>query len=66
MLISYADLRNANLSNIRWKEISSMHLANLFGGSNAPAGFLRSALSHGAVTAQSDEEWTKLQNAAKC
>ncbi|MGA7313717.1 MAG: pentapeptide repeat-containing protein [Silvibacterium sp.] len=63
--LSYADLRNANLSNIRWKEISSMHLANLFGVSNAPDGFLQFALSHGAVAAPSDEEWTKLQNAAK-
>jgi hypothetical protein len=63
--LSYADLRNANLSKIHWKEISSMHLANLFGVSNAPDGFLQFALSHGAVAAQSDEEWTKLQNAAK-
>jgi uncharacterized protein YjbI with pentapeptide repeats len=63
--LSYADLRNANLSNIRWKEIASMRFTNLFGVSNAPEGFLQFALSHGAVAAQSDEEWTKLQNAAK-
>lgn len=63
--LSNADLRNANLSNIRWKEISSMRLTNLFGVRNAPAGFLQFALSHGAVAAQSDEEWIVLQNAAK-
>ena len=63
--LSYADLRNANLSNMRWREISSMRFTNLFGVRNAPQGFLQFALSHGAVTAQSDEEWTELQNAAK-
>jgi hypothetical protein len=50
---------------MRWQEISSMRLANLFGVRNAPQGFLQFALSHGAVTAQSDEEWTELQNTAK-
>ena len=63
--LSYADLRNANLSNMRWQKISSMRLANLFGVRNAPQGFLQFALSHGAVTAPSDEEWTQLQNATK-
>jgi len=59
------DLRTANLSNIRWKEISSMRLANVFGVRNAPDGFLAFALAHGAVSAQTDEEWTAQQNANK-
>jgi uncharacterized protein YjbI with pentapeptide repeats len=63
--LSSADLRNANLENMHWKKIASMRLTNLFGVRNAPDGFLQFALSHGAVAAQSDEEWTKLQNAVK-
>ena len=63
--LSNADLRSANLSGIRWRAISSMHLANVNGVRNAPAGFLEFALAHGAVQAESDEEWTRLQNAAK-
>lgn len=59
------DLRSANLNSVRWKDISSMHLANVYGIRNAPEGFLQFALAHGAVAAQSDEEWTQLQNAAK-
>jgi uncharacterized protein YjbI with pentapeptide repeats len=61
--LSYADLRTSNLNNIRWKDISSMHLANVFGVTNVPEGFLPFALSHGAVAVASDDEWTKLQNA---
>jgi len=59
------DLRTANLSGVQWKEISSMRLANVFEVKNAPDGFLAFALAHGAVSAQTDEEWTALQNAAK-
>ncbi len=59
------DLRNANLSGISWKEISSMRLANIFGARNVPDGFLQFALAHGAVSVETDEEWTALQNAAK-
>src|SRR5277367_1420534 len=63
--LSSVDLRNANLRDARWKEIASMRLANIFGVKNAPDGFIQFALAHGAVAAQSDEEWTALQNAAK-
>jgi uncharacterized protein YjbI with pentapeptide repeats len=62
---SNADLRGADLGGVRWKGISSMRLANINGVRNAPAGFLEFALAHGAVQAASDEEWTRLQNAAK-
>jgi hypothetical protein len=60
--LSNADLRNTNLKNIRWNQISSMRLANVSGARNAPDGFTAFALEHGAVSAQSDEEWTRLQN----
>jgi hypothetical protein len=63
--LSSADLRNANLSALHWKEISSMREANIFGVRNAPDGFLQFALAHGAVSAESDEQWTALQSAAK-
>ncbi len=62
---SSADLRSADLSEVRWKEIASMRLANIFGVRNAPDGFVQFALAHGAVAAQSDDEWIALQNAAK-
>lgn len=63
--LSNADLRGANLSGTAWKQISSMRLANVFGVRNAPDGFLQFALAHGAVSAESDDQWTALQNAAK-
>jgi len=62
---SNADLRGANVRGTRWSAISSMHLANIFGIKNPPEGFVAFALAHGAVQAQSDEEWAALQNAAK-
>jgi len=59
--LSDTDLRDADLSNLRWSELSSTKLANVYGARNAPDGFLAYALAHGAVSIQSDEEWTKLQ-----
>jgi hypothetical protein len=63
--LSNADLRGAELNGVQWKDISSMRLANVFGIKNAPEGFVEFALAHGAVQAQTDEEWTRLQNAVK-
>ena len=63
--LSGVDLRGANLSGIRWQSIATMRLANIYGVKNAPDGFVPFALAHGAVQAQSDEEWIKLQNAAQ-
>jgi Pentapeptide repeats (8 copies) len=63
--LSNTDLRGANLNGVRWSGILSLHLANVFGVKNAPDGFLPFALAHGAVQAQSDEEWVRLQHAAK-
>jgi uncharacterized protein YjbI with pentapeptide repeats len=63
--LTNADLRNTDLKNIRWDGITSMRLANIYGMRNAPAGFVAFAMAHGAVTAASDDEWTKLQNATR-
>ena len=63
--LTNTDLRNTDLKNIRWDGITSMHLTNVFGVRNAPDGFVAYALAQGAVSAASDEEWTKLQNAAR-
>ncbi len=38
--LSGADLRNADLKDIAWKEISSMRLANLAGVRNASSEFM--------------------------
>jgi hypothetical protein len=62
---SGADLRNANLNGANWKDIASLRQANVFGVRNASEAFIKFALEHGAVTAQSDDEWSALQNAAK-
>ncbi|HZD47896.1 MAG TPA: pentapeptide repeat-containing protein [Silvibacterium sp.] len=63
--LSNVDLRSANLSGVSWSDISSMRLANIFGVKNAPDGFMQLALAHGAVAAESDEEWARLQAVAK-
>ena len=55
------DLRNANLSGLKWRGIASIHLANLFGSRNLPAGFAQWAAEHGAVFAESDDQWSAMQ-----
>jgi hypothetical protein len=57
---SKADLRNADLRNIRWPNIADLKLANIFGVKNSPADFNRWALQKGAVSVESDAEWSKL------
>ncbi len=44
-----ADLRQADLRNLRWKNIRNMKGANIAGIKNPPEGFVAWALSHGAV-----------------
>jgi Pentapeptide repeats (8 copies) len=56
-----ADLRGANLKELAWKEIGSLRLANVFGIRNAPEGFAAFAMAHGAVSAESDADWQKMQ-----
>jgi hypothetical protein len=58
--LSKADLRNADLSNIQWRTIANIKLANIYGVKNSPADFTGWALQKGAVSIESDEEWSKL------
>ena len=60
--LNNADLRNCDLNGIRWQRIQSMRLANIFGVQNAPAGFISWAKARGAVSIDSDEQWTALQH----
>jgi hypothetical protein len=43
-----ADLRNTDLGGVLWRDIKSIQGANIYGVRNAPDGFLRWALEHGA------------------
>jgi uncharacterized protein YjbI with pentapeptide repeats len=63
--LTKTDLRNADLRDLRWREISSMQLANIYGVKNAPDGFLAFARAHGSVSTPSDDEWAKLQDSAR-
>jgi hypothetical protein len=58
--LSKADLRNADLRDIKWPMIADLKLANIFGVKNSPADFIRWALQKGAVSIESDAEWSKL------
>lgn len=59
-----ADLRDTNLHDSQWQKISGIRLANIWGAKNAPEGFVAWAIEHGAVSIESDDEWTALQNKA--
>ena len=52
--LANADLRNATLTNLRWHDIQSLKGANIFGVTNAPAGFVAWAVEHGAVQIESN------------
>ena len=58
--LSRADLRYADLSQFRWRKIALVRFANLWGVRNPPEGFLSFALSHGAVSLSSDDDWAKV------
>jgi hypothetical protein len=58
--LSKADLRNVDLRNVRWSMIADLKLANIFGVKNSPTDFSHWALQKGAVSIESDEEWSKL------
>lgn len=58
--LSKADLRNTDLRNIKWTKIANLKLANIFGVKNSPADFDRWALEKGAVSLESDADWSKL------
>jgi Pentapeptide repeats (8 copies) len=55
--LSRTDLRNADFNRTKWKEISAIKLANIYGVRNAPDGFVDWALSQGAVAIESDDDW---------
>ncbi len=58
-----ADLRRANLSDIQnWKDIENMRLANVYGVTNPPAGFVSWAVNEkGAFCVESEEQWMELR-----
>jgi Pentapeptide repeats (8 copies) len=58
--LSKADLRSTDLRDIQWRMIANIKLANIYGVKNPPADFISWALQKGAVSIQSDEEWSKL------
>jgi hypothetical protein len=53
-------LRYTDLRDIKWLMIANLKLANIFGVKNAPADFSRWALQKGAVSIESDDEWSKM------
>lgn len=55
-----ADLRHANLDHVTWNQMSSLRLANIYGTQHAPGKFVDYALSQGAVSIESDEQWKTL------
>ena len=58
--LSRADLRHVDLRNIKWSKIADMKLANIFDAKNSPPDFDRWAIQNGAVSIESDAEWSKL------
>jgi Pentapeptide repeats (9 copies) len=58
--LSKADLRNSNLRNTKWSKIADLKLANIFGVKNASPDFNSWATQKGAVSIESDEEWSKV------
>jgi uncharacterized protein YjbI with pentapeptide repeats len=58
--LSKADLRKSDLHDTKWSQIADLKLANIFGVKNAPPDFSRWASQKGAVSIESDEEWSKL------
>ena len=55
--LSRTDLREADFSRTKWQEISAIKLANVYNVRNAPEGFIKWALSEGAVAIESDDDW---------
>jgi len=59
--LANADLRNCDLKDIRWQQIESIRLANIYGVKNAPEGFIAWAKARGAVSIESDEQRAAVQ-----
>jgi hypothetical protein len=59
--LSKANLQYANLTKIQnWEEIGDMELANIYGVTNPPAGFVASAKQKGAVEVSSIQNWRQM------
>ncbi|HEY0792824.1 MAG TPA: pentapeptide repeat-containing protein [Chthoniobacterales bacterium] len=56
--LSKADLRGADLDKVRWQDASGVRQANILGVKHPPPGFVEWALKNGAVSIESDAEWT--------
>jgi hypothetical protein len=52
--LANTDLTRATLTDLRWHDILDLKGANIFGVTNAPAGFVAWALAHGAIQIESD------------
>ncbi len=63
--LTAADLKSCDLRNMKWADIATIRLANVFKVKNAPPGFVEWALSKGAVAIESDAEWEKLTGAPR-
>lgn len=58
--LSGVDLRNTNLRGLTWRGLVSVKFANLFGAKNLPPGFAEWACKNGAVSIESDKQWSAL------
>ncbi len=59
--LSRADLRGTDLRGLAWQDVVSFRNANVRDVRNAPQGFVEYALSHGAVSVESDKDWQRMQ-----
>jgi hypothetical protein len=55
--LSQTDLRGADLRALRWQNIKTIRLADVYGVKNAPTGFRDWALKNGAVSIEADDAW---------
>lgn len=56
-ILDDTDLRYVSLAGTNWSHIQSIKGANVYGVRDAPDGFVKWALRHGAVQMQGDEQW---------
>jgi hypothetical protein len=63
--LSLADLRNADLRAAAWRDIQSIHLANIKDIKNPPPGFVDWAVKNGAVSLADDDEWNAVIQKSK-
>jgi hypothetical protein len=59
--LSDANLSDTTLTNLRWREISNLRNATIFGVKDPPEGFVAWALQHGAVAPKPDSRPSSIQ-----